>query len=48
MQVKSDTSREMDLEKENRSLKLQMESLRKEMEDKFQKILSKIEVATLR
>ncbi|CAN5499123.1 hypothetical protein BH18THE2_BH18THE2_25590 [soil metagenome] len=48
MQVKSDTSREMDLEKENSSLKLQMESLRKEMEDKFQKILSKIDVATLR
>ena len=41
-------TREMDLEKENRSLKFQVESLRKEMEDKFQKILSKIDVATLR
>jgi integrase/recombinase XerD len=41
-------TREMDLEKENASLKLQMESLRKEMEDKFQKIFSKIDVATLK
>jgi chromosome segregation ATPase len=41
-------TREMDLEKENTSLKLQMESLRKEMEDKFQKIFSKIDVATLK
>jgi integrase/recombinase XerD len=41
-------TREMDLEKENTSLKLQMESLRKEMEDKLQKIFSKIDVATLK
>jgi integrase/recombinase XerD len=46
--LSNEYTREMDLEKENRSLKFQMESLRKEMEDKFQKILSKIDIATLR
>jgi hypothetical protein len=45
--LNNEYTREMELEKENTSLKLQVESLRKEMEYKFQQILSKIDVTTL-
>ncbi len=39
--------REIELEKENRSLKLEMESLRNEMESKFQQLLTKIDTTRL-
>jgi hypothetical protein len=37
----------MDLEKENKFLRLGVESIRKEMENKFQQLLAKIDTSRL-
>jgi site-specific recombinase XerD len=45
--LNNEYTREMELEKENKSLKLEMESIRNEMENKFQQLLAKIDIAKL-
>jgi integrase/recombinase XerD len=45
--LNNEYTREMDLEKENKFLRIELESIRQEMESKFQQILAKIDTAEL-
>jgi site-specific recombinase XerD len=45
--LNNEYTREMDLEKENKFLRLEVESIRKEMENKFQQLLTKIDTSRL-